>query len=120
MEKIYQKNYKRRNDIKMSILKEFQKKFRVNEFKIYETDFWIWSLRPHQTTIGSGILSLKRECSTFKELNQEEFCDLKNIVKVVENNLEDIFNYDVINYLMLMMFDKHVHYHIIPRYKERS
>ena len=27
------------------------------------------------------------------------------------------FKYDAINYLMLMMFDKQVHYHIFPRYE---
>ena len=29
-----------------------------------------------------------------------------------------ILNYDKINYLTLMMVDRHVHFHIIPRYKE--
>lgn len=102
----------------MTILKEFQSKFKVNEYKIYETDYWIWSLRPHQATIGAGILSLKRECPTFAELKPEEFADLNNIIKVIEPTIKDLFEYDVINYLMLMMFDNHVHYHIFPRYKE--
>ena len=101
----------------MDILTEFQEKFKVNECKIYETDYWIWSLRPHQATIGAAILSLKRECATFGELEPEEFCDLNNIIKVIETTLKNIFKYDVINYLMLMMMDKHVHYHVFPRYK---
>ena len=36
---------------------------------------------------------------------------------MIEPTLKKSFNYDVINYLMLMMFDKHVHYHILPRYE---
>lgn len=100
----------------MPILNEFKEKFKVNEYKIYESEYWIWSLRPHQATLGAGILSLKRECTTFGELTQEEFTDLNNIIKVIEPTLKKAFDYDVINYLMLMMFDKHVHYHIFPRY----
>lgn len=101
----------------MSNLKEFETKFRTQEFKIYETDYWVWSLRPHQVTVGAGILSLKRECLTFGELYQEEYSDLNNIIKVIETTLKSIFNFDVMNYLMLMIVDKHVHYHIVPRYK---
>ncbi len=100
-----------------NILTEFQAKFKVKEYKIYETKHWIWSLRPHQATLGAGILSLKRECPAFSELKSEEYADLNNIIKVIEPALMKAFNYDVINYLMLMMFDKHVHYHIFPRYE---
>lgn len=99
------------------ILKEFQWKHSVDKYGIYETKHWLWSLRPHQATIGASILSLKRECATFAELTSEEFADLGNIIKVIEPTLRQSFGYDVINYLMLMMFDKQVHYHIFPRYE---
>ena len=102
----------------MSTLNEFKEKFKVNEYKIYESEHWIWSLRPHQATLGAGILSLKRECPAFSGLKPEEYADLNTIIKVIEPTLKKAFNYDVINYLMLMMFDKHVHYHIFPRFKE--
>jgi len=101
----------------MSVLRDFQDKFRINEYMIYESKHWIWSLRPHQATLGAGILSLKRECHAFSKLNEEEHNDLNKIIKVIEPTLKKAFNYDVINYLMLMMFDKHVHYHILPRYE---
>lgn len=95
---------------------EFSIKFDTEQLKIFETDYWLWSLRPHQATIGSGILSLKRDCTKFSELKQEEYCDLKNMIKVIEDTLEELFSYDKINYLMLMMVDKQIHYHVIPRY----
>lgn len=101
----------------MSSLLDFRNKFNVDNLKIFETDYWIWSLRPHQATIGAGILSLKRECATFGELESKEFTDLNNIIKVIEPTLKSTFNYDIINYLMLMMVDKHVHYHVFPRYQ---
>src|SRR5690554_6165870 len=99
------------------VLNEFKEKYRVNNYKIYESEHWVWSLRPHQATIGAGVLSLKRECKAFSELTTEEFVDLENIVKIIESSLKTTFKYDVINYLMLMMFDKQVHYHIFPRYE---
>lgn len=98
------------------ILKEFNKKFKTDELKIYESSNWVWSLRPHQVTLGAGILSLKRECPTLGEVNQKEFLDLHGIIKVIECTMKQVFGYDVMNYLMLMMVDKQVHYHVIPRY----
>lgn len=100
------------------MLNEFQEKFHVKDYMIYESEYWIWSLRAHQATLGAGILSLKRECPVFSELKEEEYTDLNKIIKSIEPTLKKAFNYDVINYLMLMMFDKHVHYHIIPRYEK--
>ncbi len=95
----------------------FQEKFIISGLKIYETKYWIWSLRPVQVTLGAGVLSLKRECLTLSELNQEEFSDLNNVIKIIEKTLKRAFDYDVMNYLMLMMVDKQVHYHVIPRYE---
>ncbi|GIN96865.1 hypothetical protein J6TS1_27350 [Siminovitchia terrae] len=99
------------------VLGDFSNKFKIEKLKIFETKYWIWSLRPYQTTLGAGILSLKRECVALSELKSDEFCDLDNMIKVIEKTLKHAFNYDIINYLMLMMIDKQVHYHIIPRYK---
>lgn len=99
------------------LMNEFRNKFKTDEFLIYESKYWVWSLRPVQATLGAGVLSLKRECPVYSQLNQEEFCDLSNIIKVIEKTLKATFNYDIMNYLMLMMVDKQVHYHAIPRYE---
>ena len=101
----------------MSILSDFKNMFKVTDLKIFETDYWIWSLRPQQATIGSGVLSLKRYCQDFDNLEEEEFTDLNNIIKVIEPALRKSFDYDKINYLMLMMVDNHIHYHVIPRFE---
>jgi diadenosine tetraphosphate (Ap4A) HIT family hydrolase len=70
------------------MLIEFQEKFKVNKYKIYHSEYWIWSLRPHQATLGAGILSLKRECSVFSKLKEEEYTDLDKIIKVIEPALK--------------------------------
>lgn len=101
-----------------NIISDFKYKFKTDELLIYETKYWVWSLRPVQCTLGAGVLSLKRECLSFSELNQEEFSNLYNVIKVIEDTLKNVFDYDKINYLMLMMIDKQVHYHVIPRYKD--
>ena len=36
----------------------------------------------------------------------------------IEAALADFCSYERINYLMLMMVDPHVHFHVIPRYSE--
>lgn len=100
----------------MNEFAKFYQRFRLEELKLFETKHWVWSLRPVQATLGSGVLSLKRPCSEFSQLEEEEFRDLKAIVKIIEQTLSRTFDYDVINYLMLMMVDKHVHFHVIPRY----
>lgn len=97
---------------------DFKKKFKTEEFKILETEHWTWSLRPHQATLGSGILFLNRQCLKFSDLNKEEFADLFILINQIEKALSNLFSYDVINYLMLMMVDKQVHYHVIPRYQK--
>lgn len=99
------------------ILERFKVKFEIDHLLLFETEYWAWSLRPVQTTLGAGILSLKRECTNLSNLNKEEFEDLFNIIPIIEKTIKKAFNYDVMNYLMLMMIDKHVHYHIIPRYE---
>lgn len=97
--------------------KAFAEKFRVDELRIFETDYWIWSLRPHQATLGAGVISLKRPCASFSGVTPEEHRDLHQVIVRVESGLMAAFQYDAINYLMLMMVDKHVHYHVLPRYQ---
>ena len=47
-----------------SELRDFKKKFFVEEYLIFESKYWNVSLRPMQTTFGSIVISLKRESNT--------------------------------------------------------
>ena len=95
---------------------DFFEKFRVEELKIYETEYWVWSLRPVQATLGAGVLSTKRRHLRLGDLEEAEFSDMHSVVKTIERTLSKTFEIDGLNYLMLMMVDKHVHYHVLPRY----
>ena len=97
---------------------DFREKFQIDALTIFETEYWCWSLRQAQVTIGSGILSLKRPEVQFSQISDKESTDLINIVRVIESTLTKTFSYKQINYLMLMMVDFHVHYHVIPRYNK--
>jgi len=97
------------------------KKFGYPESLIKEYNNWLVLLRPQQVTLGSLVLIEKSGKYHFSDLSQESFLEFPSIIADVEQVLADEFQYDKLNYLMLMMVDPEVHFHIIPRYsKSRS
>lgn len=99
-----------------SDLSGFREKFQVDELEIAHTDHWVFSLRPVQSTLGAGILSLRRFCPSFGDASAREMADLAGITATIERRLKATFAPDKLNYLMLMMVDAHLHFHVIPRY----
>ena len=79
-------------------------------------DHWSVLLRPQQTTLGSLVLACHSEAQAFAQIPPEAMTELSSIIKDIESTLAHCFQYDKINYLMLMMVDPHVHFHVIPRY----
>ncbi len=100
-------------------LEEFNEKFQVSELEIASTEHWIWSARPVHSTLGAGILSLKRFCTALDQTTSAEMADLGVITKIVEGQLRTRFQPDKMNYLMLMMVDAHLHFHVFPRYSRQ-
>jgi diadenosine tetraphosphate (Ap4A) HIT family hydrolase len=98
-------------------LNQFKAKFQVDELKVLETEFWTWSIRPGQVTLGSSVISLNRYALHLSDVTSEEMADLSKLIKILENSLKTTFDHNIMNYLMLMMVDHHVHYHVIPRYE---
>jgi len=88
---------------------------------IADYQHWIVLLRPAQPTLGSLVLAAKSEARAFADLGPEAFAELGETVGAIEAVLRSAVGYDKLNYLMLMMVDPHVHFHVIPRYEgERS
>jgi diadenosine tetraphosphate (Ap4A) HIT family hydrolase len=77
---------------------------------------WLVLLRPSQPTLGSLILAAKGEAEAFSELAPAAFAELGSVVADIEAALGQAVAYEKINYLMLMMVDPNVHFHVIPRY----
>ena len=94
----------------------FADKFNLAHLTVRSYAFWTWSVRPMQCTLGAGVLSLNRPCPAWGETTSEENAELAQVISDAEHKLKSCFAYDKINFLMLMMVDPHVHFHVIPRY----
>jgi diadenosine tetraphosphate (Ap4A) HIT family hydrolase len=84
---------------------------------IAEYEHWVVLLRPAQPTLGSLILAAKGEATSFADLPREAFAELQIVVAKIEEGLAASVRFEKINYLMLMMVDPYVHFHVIPRYE---
>jgi diadenosine tetraphosphate (Ap4A) HIT family hydrolase len=84
---------------------------------IAEFTHWLVLLRPAQPTLGSLVLAAKSDALEFGSLPPEAFAELGVAIKAIEEALQAKVRYARINYLMLMMVDPHVHFHVIPRYE---
>ena len=84
---------------------------------IRDYQHWAVLLRPSQVTLGALVLGAKSEATAFSELAPEAFLELHLITRDIEVGLRRFKPFDRINYLMLMMVDPHVHFHVLPRYE---
>lgn len=78
---------------------------------------WVVLLRAAQPTLGSLILAAKGDATAFADLSEQAFIDLGRAISSIETTLKRAVNYERLNYLMLMMVDPHVHFHVLPRYE---
>ena len=78
---------------------------------------WVVLLRPAQPTLGSLVLAAKSDATAFGALPREAHAELATVTAEIETALTQAVAYQRINYLMLMMVDPHVHFHVIPRYE---
>ena len=83
---------------------------------IREFEHWLVLLRPAQVTLGSLVLAAKGEATAYSALPREAFAEQADAVAAIEQALTRFVSYERINYLMLMMVDPNVHFHVIPRY----
>lgn len=88
---------------------------------ICEYDHWVVLLREPQVTLGSLVLCSSSDATAFSKLPPGAFLEMSAVVNDIERAIAGAFHYDKINYLMLMMVDPNVHFHVFPRYAtERS
>jgi diadenosine tetraphosphate (Ap4A) HIT family hydrolase len=78
---------------------------------------WVVLLRPSQPTLGSLVLAAKSHATAFARLDAAAFAEMNKAVADIEAALADAVAYSKINYLMLMMVDPNVHFHVLPRYE---
>ncbi len=91
-------------------------KFNYPNTLLREYTHWAVLLRPQQVTVGSLVLVCRAEVTSMAGVSAEAFAELQTVTTALEEALKRVFAFDKINYLLLMMVDKHVHFHVIPRY----
>jgi len=92
-------------------------KFGFPATAVAEYDRWVVLVRPKQVTLGSLLLVCRDDATAFSDICAEAFAELGEVVADVEANLRREVAYEKLNYLMLMMVDPNVHFHVIPRYQ---
>ena len=83
---------------------------------VKEYRHWLILLRPAQVTLGSLVLAAKSEATAYGALPAEAFIEQGVAIAAIERGLAAFTRFERINYLMLMMVDPNVHFHVIPRY----
>ena len=83
---------------------------------IAETPRWSVQVRQAQATLGALVLVCKDPATAFSAISAEAHAEMKPLVERIERCLKKAFAYDKINWLMLMMVDPDVHFHVLPRY----
>jgi diadenosine tetraphosphate (Ap4A) HIT family hydrolase len=99
-----------------AVTNQTMRKFGYPTSLIREYGHWVVLLRPAQVTFGSLVLAAKGDATAFGKLPPEAHAELATITAEIEATLSAEVAYDRINYLMLMMVDPHVHFHVLPRY----
>lgn len=94
-------------------------KFGYPDTLIKAFEHWVVLLRPAQVTLGSLVLAAKPDATAYSDLPDAAFAEQAIAVRAIERALARFCNYERINYLMLMMVDPNVHFHVIPRYSEK-
>jgi diadenosine tetraphosphate (Ap4A) HIT family hydrolase len=94
------------------------RKFGYPDTLIKEFGHWAVLLRPVQVTLGSMVLAATSDATAYSDLPDEAFAEQALAIRAIENTLRRFCSYERINYLMLMMVDPNVHFHVIPRYSE--
>lgn len=92
-------------------------KFGDPDTRVAQTAHWTVLLRPRQPTLGSLVLICREPVRAFSDVSPAAYADMREVVRRIEATLREVVAYERINYLMLMMVDPDVHFHVIPRYE---
>ncbi|MEA3378568.1 MAG: HIT family protein [Nanoarchaeota archaeon] len=77
---------------------------------------WSLMVSREQHTLGTFILVLNQHKIRFSSLDIEELKEMKEIMLIYENVIDENFHPNLYNYLQCGNAVNHLHIHIIPRY----
>ena len=78
---------------------------------------WLVLARPQQPVLGATVLLCRDQAQAFSAISPAAFAELSQVTVDLESALRVAFQPDKLNYLMLMMVDPDVHFHVLPRYQ---
>ncbi len=81
---------------------------------------WIYRIKPSQFLLGASVLVHKDHKEGLTALSSSEIAEALDIIKLVEFALKQSFQPDWFNYLQTNNAVRHLHFHIIPRYKQQA
>lgn len=90
-----------------------------DEQLIKKFKFWKVIFNLNQYYLGKTFIALNSPKEDFLETSKEEREELFDIMKKLSTSLKKSFNPNLFNYAMLMNQERHLHVHVIPRYKEK-
>jgi len=91
-----------------------------NKNGLWIKKFKYWNLHVcwFQHTLGTLGILLKRHIEKFSELSKEEFIELYEIIKLSQKALDETFKPDWYNIHQDCNWFHHLHFVILPRYKQ--
>jgi diadenosine tetraphosphate (Ap4A) HIT family hydrolase len=84
---------------------------------VREYRHWLVLARPQQPTLGALVLVCTDSARAFSQISASAFAELAQVTADLDAALAKVFQPDKLNYLMLMMVDPDVHFHVLPRYR---
>ena len=67
--------------------------------------------------MGSLVLACKDPAQRYSDISAAAFAEQALVVADIERVLSEFVRFEKMNYMMLMMVDPDVHYHVLPRYE---
>ena len=83
---------------------------------VIESAFWKLIVNLNQNLLGKCFLTLNRHEESVSDLSETEWLDLHRQLKRTTKALTEAFAPSHFNYAFLQNQDKHVHFHVIPRF----
>ncbi len=93
-----------------------QEKFGYPATILHSYEHWSVQLRQSQATLGAMVMICTDPAKQFCDISPAAFAEMKQVVSHIETASRRFCAWDKINYLMLMMVDPDVHFHVLPRY----
>lgn len=90
--------------------------FGGDDMLIAAYEHWSVLSRPAQATKGAMVLIAHADVQAFSDLPAAAFAEMDRVIGDIESAARAALAPDKMNYLMLMMVDPHVHFHVLPRY----